>query len=366
MSNTKALDFKETKLGFTIGDANGVGMETMLRAFASPYLFNHCTPVLYGSAEVFTYYCKALGLPDMRYNLITDTADCLPDQINLKQVGGADLEVNPGTPSAESGALALEALNAAIADVKSGQIENLVTLPIDKSTIQSDTFDFAGHTDFLAKSFEVEDYMMILTSDDLRVGVVTGHIPITRVAQSLSQELIEQKIQILLDSLRFDFGVVKPKIAVLGLNPHSGDNGLIGKEETDIIKPAIDTFINQGILVFGPYSADGFFGTQAYKQFDAVLAMYHDQGLIPFKQISFHNGVNYTAGLPIVRTSPDHGTAYDIAGKGTADITSLVSAVFEAKTIYLNRLESNALNKSPLGFKTHRREKFSIGVPNLK
>ena len=360
------MDFKGTKLGFTIGDANGVGMETMLRAFANPYLFNHCTPVLYGSAAVFKHYCALLDLPDLRYNLITNTDECVEGKINLKEVSHSAFEIKPGEPSAAAGELALAALTQAIEDIKEGQIHNLVTLPIDKHTIQSETFDFAGHTDYLAKAFEVEKYMMILTSDDLKVGVVTGHIPITQVAKSLSQELIESKIQILMDSLKFDFGVRKPKIAVLGLNPHSGDNGLIGKEEEEIIKPAIDTFIKEGHLVFGPYAADGFFGTKAYEQFDAVLAMYHDQGLIPFKQISFHNGVNYTAGLPIVRTSPDHGTAYDIAGKGKADITSLVSAIFEAKNIYTNRLESNELNKSPLAFKSHRREKFSIGVPNLK
>jgi 4-hydroxythreonine-4-phosphate dehydrogenase len=366
VANTKALEFKDTKLGFTLGDANGVGMDTMLRAFSNPYLFKHCTPVLYGSTEVFTHYCKALNLTEMRYNLITDTADCVEGQINLKEVGSSNITILPGTPSSETGALALAAIDAAIEDIKQGQIENLVTLPIDKSTIQSEEFDFAGHTDYLAKSFEVDDYMMILASDELKVGVVTGHIPITQVSSSLSVELISNKIQILIDSLQFDFGVRKPKIAVLGLNPHSGDNGLIGKEELEIIKPAINGFVESGHLVFGPYSADGFFGANGYKQFDAVLAMYHDQGLIPFKQISFHNGVNYTAGLPIVRTSPDHGTAYDIAGKGTADISSLVSAIFEAKKIYLNRLESNDLKKSPLAFKSHRREKFSIGVPNLK
>lgn len=366
MANTTALEFKDTKLGFTLGDANGVGMEVMLRAFSNPYLFNHCTPVLYGNKEVFKFYCNALELSDMRYHLVEDTQDCVADKINLKHVGPDDFEVNPGQPSPESGALALTAIDAAIEDIKAGQIENLVTLPIDKSTIQSESFDFAGHTDYLAKAFEVDDYMMILTSDDLKVGVVTGHIPITKVSQSLTIEKVSNKIQTLLDSLKFDFGARKPKIAVLGLNPHSGDNGLIGQEEIEIIKPAIDSFINEGHLVFGPYPADGFFGTKAYAQFDAVLAMYHDQGLIPFKQISFHNGVNYTAGLPIVRTSPDHGTAYDLAGKGTADISSLVSAIFEAKKIYLNRLESNELNKAPLGFKSHRREKFSIGVPNLK
>ncbi len=360
------MDFKNTKLGFTLGDANGIGLEVMLKAFSSEYLFKHCTPVLYGTKSVLDYYIDSLELTELSYHLIQDTKDCVSDKINLKEVNSPEFEVRSGHPSKESGALALAALLAAVEDVKNGQIENLITLPIDKSTIQSESFDFAGHTDFLAQTFETEKYMMILTSENLRVGVVTGHIPLNEVSKKLSKELIISKIEILLESLRFDFGINKPKIAVLGLNPHSGDNGLIGSEEVDVITPAVEEFTNKGELVFGPYAADGFFGTKAYEQFDAVLAMYHDQGLIPFKQLAFHDGVNYTAGLPIVRTSPDHGTAYDIAGKGIADITSLVSAIFEAKNIYCSRLEYNELNKDPLAFRSHRKEKFSIGVPNLK
>lgn len=358
------MDFKETKLGFSVGDVNGIGLEVMLKAFSSGHLFNHCTPVLYGTTDSFQFYAKKLGL-ELRYNLIKDTSEAVSDKINLKEVGGK-VTIEPGQPSKETGALALQALTAAVDDIKNGQIHNLVTLPIDKNSIQSDDFDFAGHTDYLAKSFETEDYMMLLANDQLRVGVVTGHIPITQVAKAVTPELLKRKITILLESLRFDYAVRKPKIAVLGLNPHSGDNGLIGTEEQDVIKPVITEFVKEGELVFGPYAADGFFGTRAYENFDAVLAMYHDQGLVPFKQIAFSDGVNYTAGLPIVRTSPDHGTAYDIAGKNQADVSSLVNAVFEAKKIYNNRMEHNELSKNPLGFKSHRKEKFSIGVPNLK
>ncbi len=364
-ANDFRLNFNETKLGFTLGDANGVGMEIMLKAFSSEYLFNHCIPVLYGSKAVFSHYAKMLGMEGMRYNLVQDANQARSGVINLKEVGSID-EIKPGTPSTESGALALKALQAAVEDVKQGAISNIVTLPIDKNTIQSDEFTFAGHTDFLAETFETDEYMMILTNDDLRVGMVTGHIPITKVARAITPEAITKKIDILLNTLRFDYAIRKPKIAVLGLNPHSGDNGLIGDEEQEVIAPVIKDFVGKGELVYGPYPADGFFGTKAYEDFDAVLAMYHDQGLVPFKQLAFSTGVNYTAGLPIVRTSPDHGTAYDIAGKGKADASSLVSAVFEAKKIYNNRLEYNELTKNPLTFKSHRKEKFSIGVPNLK
>lgn len=360
------MDFKTTKLGFTLGDANGIGMEVMLRAFQSEYLFKHCTPVLYGSKAVFQFYCNLLEIENLRYNLIKDTKDCVDNQINLVEVEGESFEITPGKASNASGAFALQVLKRAVEDIKNGQIENLVTLPIDKNTIQSEDFHFAGHTGYLADTFQTEDYMMILASDDLKVGVVTGHIPVTQISSKLNSDLLTKKIDTLLHSLRFDYGISKPKVAVLGLNPHSGDNGLIGKEEVEIIQPVIKQYIDKGELVFGPYAADGFFGTKAYKDFDAVLAMYHDQGLIPFKQLAFHDGVNYTAGLPIVRTSPDHGTAYDIAGKGIADVSSFVNSIFEAKKIYLNRLEYNDLHKDPLTFKSHRREKFSIGVPNLK
>lgn len=365
MQTQFTLEFKETKLGFTVGDVNGIGLEVMLKAFSSEYLFNHCTPVLYGTAESFKYYCKALGIDGLRYNLITDTSEAKPGVINLKDVG-VQVDISPGTPSKETGKLALKALTTAVEDIKNGQIHNLVTLPIDKNSIQSEEFHFSGHTDYLASTFECDEYMMLLVDGDLRVGVVTGHIPITQVSKALTPDLIKQKISILLDSLRFDYGINKPKVAVLGLNPHSGDNGLIGSEEGEVLKPVLDEFVGDGELVFGPYAADGFFGTKAYENFDAVLAMYHDQGLVPFKQLAFDTGVNYTAGLPIVRTSPDHGTAYDIAGKNQASVTSLVSAVFEAKKIYSKRMESNELRKNPLTFKSHRKEKFSIGVPNLK
>ena len=361
------MNFTETRLGFSIGDVNGIGPEVLLKAFSNEVLFNHCTPVVYGSSSVLKFYMEELNIEtEMDIYSVTSAKQAKAGRLNVVDVQGADYKAQPGSPSKESGALALNSLLAAVEAVKNGEIENLVTLPIDKNTIQSETFNFAGHTDFLASTFTTEEYMMILCNDDLRVGIVSGHVPITEVSKAVNPENLKTKIDTLLHSLRFDFGVRKPKLAVLGLNPHSGDNGLIGKEEQEVIIPVIQSYIEAGELVYGPYAADGFFGSGSFEQFDAILAMYHDQGLIPFKQIAFKDGVNYTAGLPIVRTSPDHGTAYDIAGKGVADADSLVAAIFATKTIYRNRLEYNELNKSPLGFKVHRKEKFSIGVPNLK
>ena len=349
-----------------MGDFNGISMEILLKAFSHDSLYQYCTPVLYSTPEIFKYYRELLALAQVKYHVISDTSDCRKDCINIKSISDQSVEITPGTPSAQSGEFAVKALKTAIEDIKSGQIHNIVTLPIDKSNTNSPDFQFAGHTDFLANAFEVNDYMMVLVSDEMKVGMVTGHLPIKDVAGKLNQDLVTQKIETLLQTLRFDFAITKPKIAVLGLNPHSGDNGLIGSEETEILQPVIRQFIDRGDLVFGPYPADGFFGKKVYKQYDAVLAMYHDQGLIPFKQLSFSDGVNYTAGLPIVRTSPDHGTAFDIAGKNEAEYTSFVNSIFMLKKIYSNRIEHMELNKNPLPFVRHRREKFSIGIPNLK
>jgi len=341
-------------------------MEILLKAFNHSSLFQYCTPVLYATTGIFKFYAQMLNINDVRYNLISDTSECKPDCINLKSISEEEVEITPGIPSEASGAMAILSLKTAIEDIKNGQIHNLVTLPIDKNNSHSSDFMFAGHTDFLAKTFEVDDYMMILVSDEMKMGMVTGHLPIKDVSSHLNKDLVTNKINTLLESLRLDFGITKPKIAVLGLNPHSGDNGLIGTEEKEILQPVIDEFIQNGELVFGPYAADGFFGNKQHVQFDAVLAMYHDQGLIPFKQLSFVDGVNYTAGLPIVRTSPDHGTAFDIVGKNKAQTTSLINSIFLLKSIYTNRIEHMELIKNPLPFAKHRREKFSIGVPNLK
>jgi 4-hydroxythreonine-4-phosphate dehydrogenase len=353
-------------LGTTAGDPNGIGMELILKAFSNESLFDYCNPVLYATPHLFKFYKDKLELENVSYKIIKSTKDFEKGKINLKVITDKDFECNPGNPSIEAGQFALKSLQMAVADIKNGEIHNLLTCPIDKNTIKSEAFNFNGHTEYLAQSFDAEEYMMLLVNEDLRVGLVTGHIPINQIANNLSKEKILSKLKVLNDSLIEDFGIIKPKIAVLGLNPHSGDNGVIGKEEIEIINPAVKEANEAGIMVMGAYPADGFFGSGLEKKFDAVLAMYHDQGLIPFKQVAFFSGVNYTAGLPIVRTSPDHGTAYDIAGKGEANIESFVAAIFQNNRIYRNRIELMDLKSDPLPFTKHRREKFSIGIPNLK
>ncbi|MFT4521966.1 MAG: 4-hydroxythreonine-4-phosphate dehydrogenase [Bacteroidia bacterium] len=359
------MDFLETKVGITIGDCNGIGPEILLKAFSHSSLYKYFTPVVYGSANVLKHYAALLNM-SLDIKIIDNADEAQGDSLNVINVGFEDIELATGTSTESAGQLAFAALEACVADIKLGKIHNMVTLPINKKNIQSEEFQFAGHTDYLASTFETDDYMMLLVSDEMRVGVVTGHIPITAVSKAITPELLEKKIKTTLQALQFDFGLIKPKLAVLGLNPHSGDDGLIGDEELNVISPVLKPFIERGELVYGPYPADGFFGKELHREFDAVLAMYHDQGLIPFKQKSFSDGVNYTAGLPIVRTSPDHGTAYDIAGKGKAETSSLVNALFLLKKIYNNRIEYMDLHKNPLPFMKHRREKFSIGVPNLK
>jgi 4-hydroxythreonine-4-phosphate dehydrogenase len=353
-------------LGITPGDPNGIGMELILKSFDNPLIFNHCLPVLYANPELIRHYANLLGMDHFQYKVISSTKEFEPGKLNLKNIHAEAFDFQPGKPDQKAGNYALKALNAAIEDIKNGEIHNLLTGPIDKNTTYSKEFEFAGHTEFLANTFETERFMMLLVSEDLKVGLVTGHIPIQQVAGALKTEKILEKLSILNESLIQDFGISNPKIAVLGLNPHSGDNGVIGKEEIEIIMPAIEEARKTDILALGPYPADGFFGNGLYKKFDAVLAMYHDQGLIPFKQMAFSSGVNYTAGLPAVRTSPDHGTAYDIAGKGVANAESFINAIFLNNEIYKKRVEFMELTKNPLAFTKHRREKFSIGIPVLK
>ncbi|MCB9261055.1 MAG: 4-hydroxythreonine-4-phosphate dehydrogenase PdxA [Flavobacteriales bacterium] len=360
------MEFEKTKLGFSLGDPNGIGLEILIKAFENGTLFKHCIPVLYSPISAYRHYEALLETISVEHKIIRDADNASEGTLNILEIEPSDYIPTPGIATKQSGELAIVSLLAAVEDIKKGKIHNIVTLPIDKSNTHSENFRYAGHTDFLADTFGTEDYMMLLVNDSFRVGVVTGHIPLEQVSSKITKELLSKKIDILYHSLQFDFAIDKPKIAVLGLNPHSGDNGLIGSEELEVIKPTIDKYIREGKLIYGPYPADAFFGKKLNEQFDAVLAMYHDQGLIPFKQLAFDTGVNYTAGLPIVRTSPDHGTAFDIAGKNLAKSDSLVNAIFMAKRIFRNRLDYNEINKNFLDFKFHKREKFSIGVPNLK
>lgn len=277
--------------------------------------------------------------------------------MNLLNVFDKEVKLEPGISSTEAGELSLASINAAISDIKAGLIDAIVTAPINKDNIQSDSFKFAGHTEYLAQQFDAKEHLMFLVSDDLKIGTVTGHIPINQVATQLSIEKIISKAKLMASSLQNDFGIRKPRIAVLGLNPHAGDNGVIGDEEKNIIIPAIEKLKEQGILAFGPFGADGFFGSGVFTKYDAALSMYHDQGLIPFKTMAFDNGVNYTAGLSIVRTSPDHGTAYDLAGKNKASESSFRYAVYAAIDILFQRKLQAEIAVNPLKISMQKRER---------
>ncbi len=327
-------------IGISMGDYNGIGPEVILKALQYNRLQKLCTPVIYGSMRIMNRYRNLLDMKDWNLNgapsisqishKMTNVITCWPDQ---------QQEIQPGQVTPEAGQAAFACLQRAVDDLKEGKIDALVTAPINKYNIQSEEFKFPGHTEYLAEQFGVADNLMFMVSEQLRVGVVTGHVPLGRVRQNVTRERILQKLNLMMQSLKQDFGIEKPKIAVLGLNPHAGEEGLLGNEEQDIIKPLLNDLRNKGQLVFGPYPADGFFGTRSYGKFDAVLAMYHDQGLIPFKSIAFEEGVNFTAGMPAVRTSPDHGTAYDIAGKNLADETSMMQAIYTAIDVARQRKE---------------------------
>lgn len=354
------------KLGITAGDINGVGLEIILRIFSQDEIASAYIPVLYASPQAIKFYKNLLELTEKPiYKIINHTDECDESKLNLKICTADEVVIKPGEASEVGGKYALASLNMALSDIKDGQIHAICTAPIDKHSIKGDNFNFNGHTGFLASELGADTYAMMLISDSLRVGLVTEHVPLKDVSSLLTQELILEKIKVIHESLRVDFGIIKPKIAVLGLNPHSGDQGIIGREEIEIITPAIEKAKALKMVVWGPYPADGFFGNHQFSQFDAVLAMYHDQGLIPFKYMAFEDGVNFTAGLPIIRTSPDHGTAYALAGKGIANVSSFNNALFMANKIHKQRIENLSLALKPLEFTRYRKEKFSIGVPNM-
>ena len=335
------------KIGITQGDTNGVGWEVILKIFSDNRLTELFTPVIYGSSAAAAYYQKRLNdIEPVKFVVVDSAERAQQGRVNLVECGAKELSVTPGKPSKAGGEAAAAALNKAIKELKDGAIDAMVTAPIDKEMIQSEVFSFTGHTEFLAKELEGEP-LMIMTSELMRVGLATIHVPVAEVAQSLSKELIVERINQINASMRQDFGVVRPKVAVLALNPHAGDGGLLGKEEQDIIKPAIVEAYEGGVLAFGPFAADGFFASGQFKNYDAILAMYHDQGLAPFKTLT-PNGVNFTASLSEVRTSPDHGVAYDIAGKGIADEQSMRNAIYEAIDIVQRRSEWEEWNANPL------------------
>jgi 4-hydroxythreonine-4-phosphate dehydrogenase len=344
-------------VGITQGDINGIGLEVIIKTFLDPQMLEICTPVVFGSNKTASFHRKALNIEDFSFNQIRNLSEINHKRVNIVNVYEEEAEIELGKQTPNGGKYALKSLEAAAVALFEAKIDVLVTAPINKENIQSPEFKFPGHTEYLEEKFGEGNSLMFLVSDDLRVAVVTGHIPVTRVAQELTTEKILKKIQLLHQSLVQDFSIRAPKIAVLGLNPHAGDNGIIGDEEKNIIIPAINKAKENNMLVYGPYPADGFFGTETYKKFDAVLAMYHDQGLIPFKTISFNSGVNFTAGLPVVRTSPDHGTAYDIAGKNIASEESFRKAVYTAIDIFKIRKQNKAIAANPLKFSFIKKER---------
>lgn len=329
---------KKLVVGITQGDGNGIGYEVIIKAFADERMLDLCTPVIYGSSKIFGFYKKQIhNIDQINTNVINSAKDVHAKRVNIVNCLPENVFVEPGQPTAESAKSAMTSLERAVEDIKNGDIDVLVTAPINKRAMVNEGFGYTGHTEYLEKEFGVDDVAMIMVCDQLKVGVATGHIPLKEVPGKLSTELILGKLRLMQKSLQRDFGIDTPKIAVLGLNPHCGDGGLLGDEEKDIILPAVKAANEEGILAFGPYSADGFFGLGNYSKFDATLAMYHDQGLTPFKALAFEFGVNYTAGLPIVRTSPDHGTAYEMAGRDLADQRSMISSIYTAIDIFNNR-----------------------------
>jgi 4-hydroxythreonine-4-phosphate dehydrogenase len=335
-------------IGISCGDINGIGIELIIKTFSDNRILEHCTPVVFASNKVINFYRKATPDVNFNYQITNDFNRINTKQVNLFTCWEEEVNINPGQLNNEGGKYAILSLQTAVAALKQKQIDGLVTAPIHKKNIQTPDFSFTGHTPFLKNIFGVNDVVMMLCADNFRVALVTEHVPVKEIASHISKEKIISKLNIIHHSLQKDFGIDKPRIAVLGLNPHAGDEGLIGNEEETIIKPAIKEAKNSNMLVVGPYSADAFFARRSFERFDAVLAMYHDQGLIPFKALAISEGINYTAGLPAVRTSPDHGVAFDIAGKNKADHSSFIAAVFDCIDI-INRRNGFAENrKNPL------------------
>ena len=333
------------RIGITIGDLNGVGPEVVMKALADHRLFTQFTPVIYGSARVLSFYKKQLNIEEFNYSQVRGKGQYAPKTVNVMNCWEDNLEIVPGKASRESGKAAFIALRMACEDLRDGHLDALTTAPIDKHSIHSEEFPFKGHTEYLTQFFGAASSLMFMISDQLRVGLVTEHIPVREIAGSITKEKIEVKLKLMEQSLKRDFGIAKPKIAILGLNPHAGDEGLIGEEDEQVIKPLVNEHRNRGKLVYGPFPADGFFAAGSFRKFDGVLAMYHDQGLVAFKTVSFENGVNFTAGLPVVRTSPDHGTAYPIAGKNVANESSMREAIYKALEIVKARSEQLVENK---------------------
>ncbi|MEI7980564.1 MAG: 4-hydroxythreonine-4-phosphate dehydrogenase PdxA [Bacteroidota bacterium] len=339
---------KRIRIGITHGDVNGISYEIIIKTLQDQRLLELYTIVVYGSSKVASYHRKTLNITDFNFNLVKKADQAHPRRPNIVNIHDEEIKIDLGKSTPIAGELAFLSLEAAADDLLKNNIDVVVTAPINKMNIQSANFPFPGHTEYFAKKFSCDDYLMLMINKVIRIGMITGHIPLRSVKETLTEELVLKKIKVMNHSLMRDFGVIKPRIALLALNPHAGDNGLLGDEEKTIIQPAIDKAYSQNILAFGPYPADGFFGAGSFKNFDGILAMYHDQGMAPFKMMSFEEGVNFTAGLPIIRTSPAHGTAYDLAGKNEASPEAFRNALYMAGDIFMNRMEYDALHANVL------------------
>jgi len=342
-----STEIRKPVIGFTCGDLNGIGLELIIKSLSDSRMLDFMIPVVFANNKSINFYRKGLQEFNLNFAVLNDLSKINPKQVNVLNCWEEEVEITPGELTATGGKYALISLEKAVEALKQKTIDGIVTAPIHKKNIQSDAFNFSGHTPYLQYAFGNTENLMLLVADNIRMALVTEHVTIGDIAKHITKDKIKQKLAILHSSLQKDFGVDKPRIAVLALNPHAGDEGLIGKEEIEIIKPAIKES-KQNILVFGPYSADAFFARGAHEKFDGVLAMYHDQGLIPFKSLAFGEGVNFTAGLPIVRTSPDHGTAFDIAGKNKADASSFTASIFECVRIIHARQGYHDMRLNPL------------------
>ncbi|MFI3281425.1 MAG: 4-hydroxythreonine-4-phosphate dehydrogenase PdxA [Rikenellaceae bacterium] len=351
------------KIGITQGDTNGIGWEIILKIFSDSRITELCTPIIYGSSRVADHYKKLVEVERFSFNKITSAREAKGDKINLVECGAVEGDITPGVAAPQAGKAAIEALVRAAEELKSGVIDAIVTAPFNKESVQSDSFSFTGHTEYMASQFDGES-MMMMCSDMLRVGLVTKHVPLSRVGEALSKEKIVKDLQNLRQSLKKDFGIIEPRIAVMALNPHAGEGGMLGDEEINILQPAITEAYKGGVLAFGPFAADGFFAASTYKKYDAILAMYHDQGLIPFKTLS-PEGVNFTAGLLAVRTSPDHGVAYDIAGKGVANPDSMRNALYMAIDIVRARRSYFKAHANPLQRAEREKSRRDMSLKDL-
>ncbi len=343
---------KKPVIGITIGDINGVGPEVIIKTLNNSKVLDMCTPVIFGSSKVLSYHKNIVKAGDFNYTVVNNLDNVSRHKTNVVNCSSEDVTISLGQITEEAGKFAYVVLDRAVQEINNGKIDALVTAPINKKAMQLANFPNTGHTEFLTEKTGMSESLMVMTSETMRVAVATNHIPVSEVAEKLTKEKLQRKLQIFNKSLKNDFGIEKPTIAVLGLNPHAGDGGAIGTEEEEMIRPLIIEAKKKGAMILGPFSADGFFGSSQFKKVDGIMAMYHDQGLIPFKALSFGNGTNFTAGLPIVRTSPDHGTAFDIAGKNKADASSFRNALFNAIDIVRCRksekeMRENSMEKNP-------------------